>query len=118
MVFPCLLLLGPLSANASEKALPLCSLYYAPKLKSAVTSLNKIDKFNHCALSCQLGLRCGSLDSFGIGVLKEIYDLFTPGDADIEDLKADLKGISFYRSKRATNDNECVDLCDYAYPTN
>lgn len=105
--------LSPAFALEKEEELPLCSLFYAKKLKKNMTAYkDRSDKFKHCALSCQFALRCGAADSAAIGYLKELYDLISPGNAEIKDLKANAAGIRFYLTKRAINDRECVLKCD------
>lgn len=92
------------------KTIPVCSLYYAKTVKAKLLKSDN-DKYKHCAVSCMLANRCGSLDAFSIGALKEVWDLFTPGDADIKDLKADLIGVNFSWHKIAVNDKECNQRC-------
>jgi hypothetical protein len=99
------------SAHAADnKEMPLCSAYYFKSVKAKLLESNN-DKYMHCAVSCMLAKRCGALDSYQIGVLKEIWDLFTPGDADIKDIEADLIGIRFYTKNRKITDNQCNNKC-------
>jgi hypothetical protein len=99
-------------AFSQEKEIPVCSIFYAKSVKAKLLPSNTLDKYKHCAVSCMLALRCGALDSANIGILKEIWDLFTPGNAEIDDLKADLIGIRFKTTKMATTDKECNNRCD------
>ncbi len=74
------------------------------------------DKFMHCSVSCILALQCYPEDVLIIGVGKEIIDLFTPGDADFQDLKADYRGIDLATSKRARDKRACYQQCGSYYP--
>jgi len=49
------------------------------------------------------------------GTLKEIQDLFGPGDADIEDLAADALGIDLAFLRIARTDKQCLQKCDLYY---
>ncbi len=110
-----LIVLGfTISAGAfaqEEKQIPICSLFYAKSVKAKLLP-NTLDKYKHCAVSCMLARRCGGLDSLNIGILKEVWDLFTPGNAEMDDIKADLIGIRFYTTKMATTDRECNNRCN------
>lgn len=74
------------------------------------------DKNMHCAVSCVLTLRCFSTDVLILGLGKEIVDVFTPGDADLRDLKADFRGVDLASSGRARNRADCYRQCDAYYP--
>jgi hypothetical protein len=99
---------------ASTNSLILCPLYHAVKLKKALPEPST-DKFKHCALSCQLALRCSALDTMALGVMKEVWDLVSPGNAEWEDLKADAIGIEFVLRKQAVSDKECNRQCKNIY---
>lgn len=94
---------------------PICALYYAFDLEDEIRALGKNDKFMHCALSCQLTLRCGEYEALNIGILKELWDLIGPGNAEVEDLQADIKGISLATKREAVNDYECINKCNEIY---
>jgi hypothetical protein len=96
-------------ASNHEKA-PLCSAFYFKSVKAKLLESTN-DKYMHCAVSCMLAKRCGALDSYQIGVLKEVWDLFTPGDADLKDIEADLIGIRFYTQNRKISDSQCNQKC-------
>jgi len=100
---------------ADQKNIPICAIYNVLKLKDDITSLGKNDKFMHCALSCQLTLRCGAYETLNIGILKELWDLISPGNAELEDLKADIAGINLVLKRKANNDYECINKCDELY---
>jgi hypothetical protein len=74
------------------------------------------DKNRHCAVSCILTFRCFSTDVLAIGIAKEIYDMFTPGDADFKDIQADYRGIRLVLSGRARDKRDCYQQCDSHYP--
>ena len=103
---------------SERTGIPICAIIQSQRLKDDIISLGKNDKFMHCALSCQIALRCGGYESMSIGILKELWDLISPGDADIEDLKADAKGIKLVLQRNANNDYECINKCDEIYPSN
>lgn len=105
------LFLFSLSSFAKERALPLCSLYYANSVKKLILK-DRIDKFNHCAVSCMLANRCGAVSSLEIGIYKELWDLVSPGNAEIKDIKADITGIKLSQTKMAVSDHECNSRCD------
>lgn len=102
-------------AKASTKTI-LCPLYYANSLKKKLPS-KTTDKFKHCALSCQLALRCSAIDTMNLGILKEVWDLVSPGNAEWEDIKADARGIRFATTKQAVTDKECNNQCNNIYWT-
>lgn len=103
-------------AYANQEKIPLCSAFHFKSVKAKLLESSN-DKYMHCAVSCMLARRCGALDSYEIGVLKEIWDLFTPGDADIKDIEADLIGINFYLSDRKISDRTCNNKCiSYNWP--
>ncbi len=76
----------------------------------------KNDKNAHCAVSCILTHRCYASHVLALGVGKEIWDVFTPGDADLYDLQADIRGINLSTSGRARNKADCFVQCDSYYP--
>lgn len=101
------------NAASSPEAAGICSAFYANRLKAKIMRIEgKSDKFRHCALSCQFALRCGPVDSAAIGIVKELVDMVTPGNAEWDDLRADLVGVRFFLSKMTINDEECVQRCD------
>jgi hypothetical protein len=100
---------------SQKTGIPFCAIVEVIYLKDDIIALGKGDKFMHCALSCQVALRCGGYESLSIGILKELWDLITPGDADIEDIKADMRGISLAINGVALNNKECVLRCDDIY---
>lgn len=97
-------------ARKSEEAIPLCSAFHFKSVKAKLIESNN-DKYKHCAVSCMLARRCGIVDSYYIGVLKEIWDLFTPGDADLKDIEADIVGIRMYNANKGITDNQCNAKC-------
>ena len=104
-------LLMVMSSSFANEKVALCSIFHANSVKAKLIQNNNNDKYKHCAVSCMLALRCGAIDSLNIGILKEVWDMFTPGDADIKDIKADMIGIEFYLNKMAVSDKECNQRC-------
>lgn len=102
-------------AKASSESI-ICPIYYANSLKDKLPN-KTTDKFKHCALSCQLALRCSAIDTMNLGILKEVWDLVSPGNAEWKDIEADAKGIRFAITKQAVTDNECNNKCNNIYWT-
>lgn len=99
---------GSYANETSEKIV--CPLLYANGLKQKLPA-NTTDKFKHCALSCQLALRCDAMDTLSLGILKELWDLISPGNAEWEDLVADMEGTKLATSGEAETDKECNTQC-------
>lgn len=74
------------------------------------------DKYVHCTISCTVGVKCGITSSAILGVAKEIYDLFGPGNAELEDLLADVLGLRISRRASVYNLETCSSACKYYYP--
>ena len=86
--------------------------YWYPRLKS----MQITDKAMHCSLSCDLAIKCSRFESWTLGRLKEVFDLFVDeADAEWADLVADDAGISLATSKRALNMKECLRECRKIY---
>jgi hypothetical protein len=73
------------------------------------------DKFKHCAVSCVLGFQCGIVSTTKMGIFKEILDLFTPGNSDIEDLKANKYGIDLVLKHNVRDQKTCDQKCKSRY---
>ena len=58
---------------ATSEEIPLCSAFHFKSVKAKLLESNN-DKYMHCAVSCMLARRCGALDSYQIGILKEVWD--------------------------------------------
>lgn len=86
------------------------------RVQQETQSTKSNDKNMHCAVSCMLTHRCYASDVLALGVGKEIWDVFTPGDADLRDLQADIRGINLSTSGRARNKVDCFHQCDSYYP--
>ncbi|HAZ12446.1 MAG: hypothetical protein A2X86_16900 [Bdellovibrionales bacterium GWA2_49_15] len=123
-LFPIILLIAFLSEGSAGASTPnleeekfLCSGVQAFQLRKQVLQLPN-DKTKHCALSCFLTWRCGPLDAWELGALKEVWDLFGPGQAEWSDLEADGRGIFFGVrvgiGRKA--DRQCINLCKSIYP--
>jgi hypothetical protein len=102
---------------AEEKqAIPICSMLYASSVKKIVEANGTFDKFKHCSVSCMLTLRCPAIDVLEIGILKELADVVGPGNAEMDDLRADYAGVDLVVSKKARTDRNCMDQCHSLYP--
>lgn len=108
-------LLLSLSSPAHAEAKFICSALVGRDFYRELKPMQISDKTKHCALSCYLGLRCGSLESFHVGVIKEIMDLFGAGQAEWADLRANQQGITLARSRRARNQAQCLSECKLIY---
>lgn len=71
------------------------------------------DKLKHCTLSCLVARRCASWEVDVVGILKEILDLFGPGNAEGSDIEANRIGINF--SDITKNDDDCFRFCKQVY---
>lgn len=109
-----LLLLLSTMSFASEAA-PLCSKKYASETYWKLKEMPIQDKTMHCTLSCDLTLKCGSTVSMGLGIAKEIYDIFGAGNAEWEDLKADIRGVKIARQGLVKNFKDCLSACSGLY---
>lgn len=103
---------SPVSAEVAI----VCSTFHYSKVKKIVEAKGSHDKYKHCAVSCLLALRCPPADVRQLGLLKEGIDLLGPGNAEMDDLKADFKGVDFAVKKKAKTDDECIQKCHEAYP--
>lgn len=111
-----LLLTTNLFANEVSEENFLCSAFYVKPLVAKVNAPNARDKFKHCSVSCMLTLRCGTLDAYSAGLLKELLDMMGMGNPETADIRANKAGISFAKNREATNDEECMELCGGLYP--
>jgi len=109
------LLMSSLVNQVYAGAEALCSLYHSKKILEIAKKHSAYDKNRHCAVSCMLTLKCPSSDVLMAGILKEVQDVFGPGNAEVEDLKADALGISFAREELSLNNEECLNSCDLYY---
>ena len=100
-------------AHADSKFL--CSAWTGRDFYQDLKSLEISDKTKHCALSCYLALRCGSFESFHLGLIKEILDFFGQGQAEWADLQANKQGITLALTRRARNQKECLIECSQIY---
>ncbi len=92
-----------------------CTMKHSKRVIAIATSHSDNDKNRHCTVSCMLALKCNDTEVLLVGVLKEFRDVFGPGEADAEDIKADRYGISLVRDDRAQTDPECLEQCDLRY---
>lgn len=59
-----------------------------------------------------LALRCPSADVLAAGALKELRDILGPGNAEVDDLAADIMGITIADRRAARSDEQCLSQCD------
>ncbi|MBY0516366.1 MAG: hypothetical protein K2P81_05630 [Bacteriovoracaceae bacterium] len=100
-----------LNAFAAESPEFICATIKGRALYSKLKEMPLRDKTKHCTLSCHLTLKCSAIESWNMGLLKEIIDVFGPGNAEWDDLKADVAGIHLAEDKRATTTPECLREC-------
>jgi len=112
IVILCMLLM---SSASFAKPAAICSYIYAKKVIPVAEAHSKNDKNRHCTVSCMLTLRCPSADVMMAGALKEIKDLFGPGNAEVEDLVADAIGVDLALFRIARTDKQCLKKCDLYY---
>ena len=94
----------------------ICKMTTIRAIKSEVSRRPITDKNMHCSASCILTLKCYPEDVLAIGIVKEILDLLTPGDSDINDIRANLKGIRLVTSGTARDPEDCYSRCLSYYP--
>ena len=109
------ILMGSMVGSAYAGPELLCSLYHSNRVIKIASEHTEYDKNRHCTVSCMLALKCNDHEVMMIGLLKEIQDLFGPGEADADDLKADSFGISLAAEGTAKTDLQCLSQCDLYY---
>lgn len=112
--FFCLIILS-FSSFANEEENFLCSAYYVKEIAAKVEAPASRDKYKHCSVSCMLTLRCGTLDPYSAGLLKEVLDMMGMGHPEMDDVRANVAGIKLARTKTATTDDECMLACGKLY---
>ena len=116
-LFLLLSILFSFSLKANDSAeLMVCPLLYYSSVKKMVEENGSFDKYKHCAVSCALTLRCPATDVLELGLLKELVDVVGPGNAELNDLKADYEGVALASTSRAKTDRECINKCHKIYP--
>lgn len=111
--------LTALSGAALAGAEPIaCPLWYQKKVIARAQSHSGYDKNLHCSVSCMLTLRCPADDVLVLGLLKELNDVFGPGEADLRDIKANWRGVRAAGRGWAKSDQQCLNYCDRYYPPN
>ncbi|EQC48122.1 hypothetical protein [Bacteriovorax sp. DB6_IX] len=111
-----LFLLVSLSSFANTEDI-FCAVEAAHHYKKIVVVKNFAkDKYKHCTISCIVGIECGVASSALIGVAKEIYDVFGPGNAELEDLLANVLGLRISRRASVTDLSSCSQACQHFYP--
>ena len=104
-----------LVSHASAAPKIFCSLKHSGPVIEVAKKHSGYDKNRHCTVSCMLSLRCHPTEVLLIGYLKEFKDALGYGSPEREDIIADKYGIQLAKSKRALNDNECLEQCDLRY---
>ena len=66
------------------------------------------DKRAHCLATASIAKNCSVAEAYGAGVGKELKDLFSAGDAEWGDLRADAAGV---RCARANEGDAGVEAC-------
>ncbi len=89
----------------------ICSMKYGRSYYRELKELPLKDKTKPCSLSCFLAIKCSAVESFHVGVIKEIIDLFGEGNAETSDIRANLDGITLADSGRALSKSECLKEC-------
>lgn len=112
--FFCLLFLS-INTYANEEENFLCSAYYVKDIAAKVEAPGYKDKYKHCSVSCMLTLRCGTLDPYSAGLLKEVLDMLGMGNPEMADIRANIAGIKLAKNKIATTDDECMLECGKLY---
>ena len=93
----------------------ICTMKYAKTVVPIAEAHSQYDKNRHCSVSCMLALTCNDNEVLLAGILKEVRDVFGPGEADREDIIANRYGIGLVSSKRAKTYRECLEQCDLRY---
>jgi len=95
----------------------LCAYEQATYYKQIVKVRNFArDKYKHCTISCIVGLECGLTSTAILGMAKEIYDVFGPGHAELEDLLANFLGLRISRRGSVSDLDSCSSACQQYYP--
>ncbi len=105
-------------ASSPPPGIPICAYWFAKKYQEEVKTEGTNDKFLHCALSCVLTRVCGPIEAMDLGVLKELVDLFGPGTAEWEDLRADRTGVRIGMLRNVRTRSQCYVACATIYPRN
>jgi hypothetical protein len=103
-------------ANAAAPAKMICAKKAIQKYRSSIDQPHFYDKFKHCTFSCVLALKCGTAQAWAAGALKELQDIFTPGNADWKDMRANQIGIQFVTLGQAADAWGCQQKCGTVFP--
>ena len=96
--------------NSNKRGL-ICAYTYAQEVKDELGFKITRDKYLHCSVSCAVGLECGIKSSAILGVAKEVYDVFGPGQAEIKDLYANLQGLGLSLRNDVDDLDSCKNAC-------
>ena len=109
--------ISSLSASAQSQENLFCAYKAAIKYKDIVKFTNFArDKYRHCTISCIVGIECGVTSMAIVGVAKEIYDVFGPGNAEWKDLLANINGLRFSQRDNINDLSACSNKCKSYYP--
>jgi hypothetical protein len=114
LIILALLLQLSTSLHAAEEKF-ICSALVGRSFYQELKPLAVTDKTKHCSLSCYLALRCGGLESFHVGLVKELMDVLGAGQAEWADLRANQQGITFALAGRARSKAQCLRECKTIY---
>ena len=103
-----------LSGQANAQFKTTCIALNYLKYRKTVKANTTWDKQQHCAMTCLLTLSCGKFAAINSGICKEALDLITPGDCDLEDIKANLLGASV--AKKNKDKKKCLPQCRKILP--
>lgn len=95
----------------------MCIYKNAKILYPPINRAPKVDKYQHCTLSCQLTLRCDPKAVYSLGLMKEFLDLLGYGTPSKADLAANMKGILFGLQTKISTNKHCSEVCDKEFPT-
>ncbi|OUR96686.1 hypothetical protein A9Q84_10105 [Halobacteriovorax marinus] len=110
IILALLITLSSFNVVAADKFI--CSYFVIKKYSSLVPD-SEYDKVKHCAYSCILRKKCGYIESWAVGIGKEIADLIGDGNAEMDDLRADAIGIKL--GKRVRHIKQCLPACQKIY---
>ena len=110
-----LLALTCFTLSASAEGRNLCTIETANKYLPQVEKHSDYDKNRHCAISCIMAVKCNDNETLLAGFMKEVKDVFGPGNAEWADYRADKAGINLVKSGRARRVSECFTQCDSLY---
>jgi hypothetical protein len=116
MKYLVMILLITIGFKAEASSAIICPMLHLKRVVRIAEAHSGYDKNLHCSISCMLSLKCPAQEVLTIGVLKEIKDIFGPGEADFKDMQANLVGVQLVLRGRARSAQSCMDGCNNYYP--